>query len=78
MSNPTPQPAAQDRDDLVRWVRTWQQAGAELRGLRDDRLRRMTEAQMRHEIQAIFCDGPTVTRSSSGLVEMQRILAQLA
>lgn len=70
--------AADERAATVRWVRTWQRAGAELEERRRARLAAMTVDDMRREVRIIFCAPVTVEpRRGSGLVEMQRLFARL-
>lgn len=75
----TDRPDEAERAVLVRWVATWQRAGAAMETHRRARLASMSVRDMQHSIQAIFGSLPTsIPRPSSGMVEMQRLFARLS
>lgn len=78
-SDSTGKAYADERAAIARWVATWRRAGRELEELRRARLSQMSVAEMQRSIQAIFSGDtpPPPLRASSGLVEMQRLLARL-
>jgi len=65
-------------DDLQRWARAWNIAGAHLANERAAGLRSMTDDDARKIIARIF-SGPVPTRIAreSGLLERQRLFRQL-
>ena len=65
-------------DELQRWVRAWNIAGAHLAGERANRLRAMADDDARKIIARIF-SGPLPTRleRESGLIQQQRLFRKL-
>jgi hypothetical protein len=66
--------------ELKRWAATWERAGRELARIRRDELERMTDDDVRRAVSDLF-SGATATdlepRTTSGLVEQQRLFAKL-
>ena len=66
--------------ELKRWAETWERAGRELARIRRDELQRMTDDDVRRAVSDLFSDAlPTdmEPRTTSGLVEQQRLFAKL-
>jgi hypothetical protein len=66
--------------NLKRWAQTWESAGIALDALRRRELAAMTDDDVRRAIADIFTDAPMPDlppRSTSGLVEQQRLFARL-
>jgi hypothetical protein len=66
--------------ELERWTETWKQAGAELERIRREELRRMTDDDVRRAVADLFSGAPPSDhepRTTSGLVEQQRLFAKL-
>lgn len=66
--------------ELKRWAETWERAGRELSALRRRELQAMTDDDVRRAVADLFSsplppDLPT--RTTSGLVEQQRLFAIL-
>jgi hypothetical protein len=68
-----------DEEKIRLWVETWQRAGPELDRIKRDELRRMRHEDVAHIIDALFEIGCqfAVPRTSSGLVEQQRLFGKL-
>ena len=66
--------------NLKRWAKTWESAGNALDALRRRELEAMTDDDTRRAIADLFTDAPPgdlPARSTSGLVEQQRLFARL-
>lgn len=66
--------------DLMRWAQTWDSAGKALDELRRKELAAMTDDEARRVIADLFNDAPMPdlpVRTTSGLVEQQRLFALL-
>jgi hypothetical protein len=65
--------------DMRRWVETWKQAGPELAAIRRQELRETDNVRAVEQMGALFnhATRSQPPRESSGLVEMQRLLAKL-
>lgn len=66
--------------DLKRWAETWERTGRELARIRREELARMTDDDVRRAISDLFSSAPPSDlepRTSSGLVEQQRLFAKL-
>jgi hypothetical protein len=66
--------------NLKRWAQTWASAGNALEDLRRRELTAMTDDHVRRAIADIFTDAPIPDlppRTTSGLVEQQRLFARL-
>ena len=66
--------------DLKRWAETWERAGRELALIRRRELQAMTDEDVRRAVADLFsgampADPPP--RTTSGLVEQQRLFAHL-
>lgn len=65
-------------DDLQRWVRAWNIAGAHLASERAVRLRAMADDDARKIIARIFSGSmPARLERESGLIEQQRLFRKL-
>ena len=64
---------------MERWVRTWQQAGPELVAIRRREIREADNLQVLAALEEAFNHATSTMppRPSSGLVEMQALLAKL-
>lgn len=66
--------------DLKRWAETWERAGRALAALRRRELQAMTDDDVRRAISELFGGAmlPSLPpRTTSGLVEQQRLFARL-
>ena len=66
--------------ELKRWAQTWESAGKALDALRRHELAAMTDDDVRRAFADLFTDAPMPdlpTRTTSGLVEQQRLFARL-
>ena len=66
--------------DLKRWAETWERAGRELALIRRRELEAMTDDDVRRAIADLFPGAPLADlplRTTSGLVEQQRLFASL-
>ena len=66
--------------DLKRWAQTWASAGDVLDALRRSELAAMTDDDVRRAIAGLFTDShmPDLPpRTTSGLVEQQRLFSRL-
>lgn len=66
--------------ELKRWAETWERAGRELTLIRRRELQAMTDDDVRRAIADLFSGAVTADlppRTTSGLVEQQRLFAQL-
>lgn len=66
--------------DVRRWAETWERAGRELALIRRRELEAMTDEDVRRAIADLFSGAETSglpPRTTSGLVEQQRLFAQL-
>lgn len=66
--------------ELKRWAETWERAGRELARIRREELARMTDDDVRRAISDLFSGAPMPDlepRTTSGLVEQQRLFAKL-
>jgi hypothetical protein len=66
--------------DIKRWAETWEHAGRELDALRRRELQSMTDDDVRRAVADLFsapASGDLPLRSTSGLVEQQRLFAVL-
>jgi hypothetical protein len=62
---------------MRRWVETWKLAGPELAAIRREELRVADNMQVVEQLGDAFDDAATLPmRTTSGLVEMQRIFAK--
>jgi hypothetical protein len=65
-------------DDMRRWVETWKQAGPELAAIRREEVRTADNAHVVDLLADAFDHAATLPmRTTSGLVEMQRLFAKL-
>ena len=64
---------------IALWVKTWKEAGPELERVRWAEVRRADNVQVLADLEIAFnhATGSLPARDSSGLVEMQRILAKV-
>ncbi|MBI2295510.1 MAG: hypothetical protein HYU76_05630 [Betaproteobacteria bacterium] len=66
--------------DVKRWAETWERAGHELDALRRRELRAMTDDDVRRAVADLFsgvAPDDLPPRTTSGLVEQQRLFAAL-
>ena len=66
--------------DVKRWAETWERAGRELDALRRRELQAMTDDDVRRAVADLFsgvAPDDLPPRTSSGLVEQQRLFAVL-
>ena len=64
--------------DVLRWVRTWQQAGPELAAIRREEIRATNNATALAQLEDAYNHAAAQPpRPSSGMVEMQRLFAKL-
>jgi hypothetical protein len=65
-------------EDMRRWVETWKQAGPELAAIRREEIRVADNVHVIDLLGDAFDHAASLPmRATSGLVEMQRILAKL-
>jgi hypothetical protein len=68
----------EEREQMRLWVETWKRAGPELEAIRHREIREADNAQVLAMLEsAMNFAARSPVRASSGLVEMQRILAKL-
>ena len=66
--------------DVKRWADTWERASRELARIRRQGLEKMTDDDVRRAVADLFSDAMTTglpPRTTSGLVEQQRLFAVL-
>ena len=68
-----------EREMLRQWVETWKRAGPELEAIRRREIREADNAQVIEALESAFNHATRTfpSRTSSGMIEMQRILQKL-
>jgi hypothetical protein len=67
-----------EREQIRLWVATWEQAGPELEAIRRREIREADNLKVLESLESSFNYAVRLPpRPSSGLVEMQRLLAKL-
>lgn len=70
--------AAHSDADLRRWVETWKAAGPELAAIRQEEVRTMDNVKALEQLEDAYNHAATLPpRTTSGLVEMQRLFSKL-